>query len=72
MLITLGSSAKFIPNVCEEGCSNTSVGIEKYQKCTAQDFRELRTKHGETSFGKENLVQCPSCHGTASSEDLIV
>ncbi|KAG7362094.1 hypothetical protein IV203_025760 [Nitzschia inconspicua] len=67
-----GSSAKFIPNVCEEGCSNTSVGIEKYQKCTAQDFRELRTKHGETSFGKKNLVQCPSCHGTASSEDLIV
>ncbi|KAG7337208.1 hypothetical protein IV203_013847 [Nitzschia inconspicua] len=65
-----GFNPRSVPNACNNDCTSVDQGIEGYLKCTTQDLRQLRTKHGETSFGGKKLLWCPTCNVKVSSEDL--
>ncbi|KAG7352599.1 helitron helicase-like protein [Nitzschia inconspicua] len=67
-----GMNPKLLPNVCHPNCTRIGTGIEGFLKCTVQDLRQLRLKHGETSFGDKKLLCCPSCNVKVSSEDLVM
>ncbi|KAG7361846.1 helitron helicase-like protein [Nitzschia inconspicua] len=64
-----GFNPRSVPNACNNDCTSVGQGIEGYLKCTTQDLRQLRTKHGETSFREKKLVWCPTCNVKVSSED---
>jgi hypothetical protein len=40
------------------------------EKCSQQDFRNLRYKHGMSQFRDEGILRCKTCASTFSSEDI--
>ena len=40
-------------------------------QCENQDLRNLRHKHGESSFKKDNILMCGECKKTFTTQELV-
>ena len=54
----------------EVAVQHECTGTPDIEKCSQQDFRNLRYKHGMSQFGDEDIARCKTCDNSFSSEDI--
>lgn len=66
-----GLNARTLPTAHEHVCNtDDEVSRDKPMDCTNQDLRNLRYKHGDTSFGGGSIAQCESCKKSFTSKEM--